>query len=325
MTIGLMTPSQAYRPFRYPFAYDFYKQQNRIHWLPEEVPMGEDVKDWATKLTDNEKNLVTQIFRLFTQSDIEVSNNYMDKYASLFKPTEIKMMLGSFAAMESVHIDAYSQLLDTLGLPEVEYSAFIQYSSMKDKVDYWHSFSVDNEVETARTLAVFSAFVEGMQLFASFAMLLNFPRFNKLKSMGQIVTWSVRDESLHCEGMIRLYHEYVRETGADLKKIEEIVRNDCEKLVDLEDAFIDQAFSLGPVEGMTPTDVKRYIRFIADWRMGQLGMKPIYLIESHPLPWLVPMLNGVEMANFFEQRATEYSKGATQGTWEDVFSRFDLR
>ena len=99
----------------------------------------------------------------------------------------------------------------------------------------------------------------------------------------------------------------------------------CQKTVRLEDAFIDLAFEQGPVPGMTAKEIKSYIRYIADWRLGQLGLKPIYMIEDHPLPWLAPLLNGVEHANFFETRATEYSKAATRGNWNEVWDSFDQR
>lgn len=323
--MSLLIPSTGYKPFRFPWAYDYWKIQQQVHWLPDEVPLSEDIKDWQGKLTEQERSLLTQIFRFFTQADVEVADNYMDKYSQVFKPTEIKMMLAAFSNMETVHIAAYSHLLDTIGMPEIEYQAFLKYKSMKDKHDFLHTFNVSSEYETARTLANFAAFVEGMQLFASFAMLMNFPRFNKMKGMGQIVSWSVRDESLHCEGMIRLFHEYVKEAGLNMKQLSDTIREDCEHMVKLEDAFIDQAFELGAVQGMEPRDVKRYIRYIADWRLGQLTLDPIYLIESHPLPWLAPLLNGVEHANFFEQRATEYSKGATRGSWSDVWSKFDIK
>ena len=250
---------------------------------------------------------------------------YHDKYGRVFKPTEVKMMLTAFSNMETVHIAAYSHLLDTIGMPENEYSAFLEYEEMADKHNYMQQFGVDNDEDIARTLAMFGAFTEGMQLFASFAMLMNFPRFNKMKGMGQIVSWSVRDESLHCEGIIRMFHEFVRERDCLTKAVKEDIIDICQKSVRLEDNFIDLAFEMGPVSGMTPKEIKKYIRYIADWRLGQLGLRPIYMIEEHPLPWLTPLLNGVEHANFFEQRATEYSKGATRGEWNDVWSSFDKR
>lgn len=322
--MSLLEPSIGYKPFRYPWAHNYWQIQQRLHWLPEEVPLGEDVRDWATKLDEPEKNLLTQIFRFFTQADIEVQDNYQDRLSQVFKPTEIKMMLTSFSNMETVHIAAYSHLLDTIGMPEAEYSAFMEYKAMKEKHDYLTQFNVNSPEETALTLAVFGGFVEGLQLFASFAMLMNFPRFNRMKGMGQIVSWSVRDESLHCEGIIRLYHEFIREQwGTSQPHIDARIREHLDALVLLEDAFIDQAFELGGVKGMEPQDIKNYIRFIGDWRLSQLGIKPIFGVTEHPLPWLSPLLNGVEHANFFETRATEYSKAATTGEWSDVWRNFD--
>ena len=313
---GLLTPSYSYKPFRYPWAYDFWKKQQQVHWVPEEVPLGEDCKDWAGKLTDGERNLLTQIFRFFTQSDVEVNDNYMERYARVFKPTEVKMMLSAFSNMETIHIAAYALLLETIGMPDTEFSAFLDYEAMRAKHDYMQTFGVENEGDILRTLAMFGAFTEGLQLFASFAMLLNFPRFNKMKGMGQIVSWSVRDESLHCEGMIKLFHAFAKETGGVTKTIADDIMENCRTVVSLEDRFIDLAFEAGEVQGMTPDDIKRYIRFIADWRLRQLELPPLYGISENPLPWLQSMLSGVEHANFFEARATEYSKAATRGQWQ---------
>jgi ribonucleoside-diphosphate reductase beta chain len=323
---GLLTPSYAYKPFRYPWAYDFWKRQQQIHWMPEEVPLGEDCKDWAGKLSDAERNLLTQIFRFFTQSDVEVNDNYMERYGRVFKPTEVKMMLSAFSNMETVHIAAYALLLETIGMPDAEFTAFLDLKAMRDKHDYMQRFGVETEADIARTLAMFGAFTEGLQLFASFAMLMNFPRFNKMKGMGQIVSWSVRDESLHCEGMIRLYHAFARETGCVTRKVADDIVECAATVVGLEDKFIDLAFEMGPVQGMTPADIKSYIRYIADWRLGQLELPALYGVAKHPLPWLTEILNGVEHANFFEARATEYSKGATRGDWHGangVWAAFD--
>lgn len=323
---GLMTPSHSYKPFRYPWAYDYWKLQQQVHWLPEEVPLGEDCKDWATKLNDGERNLLTQIFRFFTQSDVEVNDNYMERYARVFKPTEIKMMLSAFSNIETVHIAAYALLLETIGMPEHEFSAFLEYEEMAAKHEYMQTFGVDSHEDIARTLAMFGAFTEGLQLFASFAMLLNFPRHNKMKGMGQIVSWSVRDESLHCEGMIKMFHAFTKETGCLTQSVKDDIVESCRTVVNLEDRFIDLAFEMGPVEGMTPNDIKAYIRYIADWRLTQLELPKLFGIEKHPLPWLTEILNGVEHANFFEARATEYSKAATLGEWhgeDGAWSHFD--
>lgn len=180
---------------------------------------------------------------------------------------------------------------------------------MREKADCMHSFGVGTVADVLRTLAMFGAFTEGMALFASFAMLLNFPRHNKMKGMGQIVTWSVRDDILDV----------------------------CRTMVGLEERFIELAFGLGAVEGMTPEDIRAYVHYIADWRLTQLRLPTLYgyfkpvdggyePVKPHLLPWLVEILNGVEHANFFEQRATEYSNGATSGQWDGtdgVWAAFD--
>ena len=319
----LLTENPVYKPFRYPWAYDAWLTQQRVHWLPEEVPLADDVKDWHKNLTPSEHNLLTQIFRFFTQADVEVNNCYMKQYSQVFKPTEVLMMLSAFSNIETIHIAAYSHLLDTVGMPEVEYTAFLKYKEMKDKYDFMHGFSVDSKHNIAKTLAAFGAFTEGLQLFASFAILLNFPRFNKMKGMGQIITWSVRDESLHCESIIKLFRTFVQENPEIWT--EELRRDlylTCATIVDHEDAFIDLAFELGAIEGLTGEEVKRYIRYIADRRLGQLGLTPLFHVEKNPLPWLDEMLNAVEHANFFENRSTEYSKASTIGSWEDAFAEF---
>jgi len=318
--MSLLNADPIYKPFQYPWAYDAWLTQQRVHWLPEEVPLADDVKDWHNKLSDAERNLLTQIFRFFTQSDVEVNNCYMKNYSRVFQPTEIQMMLAAFSNIETIHIAAYSHLLDTLGMPEDEYQAFLKYKEMKDKYDYMQQWGVETKEDIAKTLAVFGAFTEGLQLFASFAILMNFPRFNKMKGMGQIVSWSVRDESLHTASIIRLFRTFIKENNEVWnEKLQHDLYVNCSTVVNHEDAFIDLAFELGGVEGIDADGVKSYIRYIADRRLMQLGLQPMHHIEKNPFPWLDEMLNGVEHANFFENRATEYSKAATRGTWDEAF------
>lgn len=318
---NLLTPSEAFKPFRYPWAYDAWLTQQRVHWLPEEIPLGDDVRDWNNVLTAPEKNLVTQIFRMFTQSDVEVENAYIDLYMPRFKPTEVRMMLSAFTNIETIHMAAYSHLLDTIGMPETEYSAFLEYKEMAAKHEFLKGFSMQNHHSTALAMAVFAGFTEGLQLFASFAILLNFPRNNLMKGMGQVVSWSVRDESLHVDSIARLFHTYMQEFGheIDRARLTLAIHAACVSVVENEDRFIDLAFEMGPVNGLTADLVKQYIRFIANRRLRQLGMKEIYRVDSNPLPWVDEMTNAVEHTNFFENRATEYSRAASQGTWDEAF------
>lgn len=322
--MSLLDAKPIYKPFDYPWAYEAWHIQQKIHWLPEEVQLSDDVKDWKRNLSAGEKHLLTQIFRFFTQADIEVNNCYMKHYAKVFQPTEVQMMLAAFSNMETVHIAAYSYLLDTIGMPETEYQAFLKYKEMKDKYDYMHKFNTDSKKGIAITLAVFGAFTEGLQLFSSFAILLNFQRFNKMKGMGQIVTWSVRDETLHTNSIIRLFKTFIQENPEIWsEEVRSELYEACATIVHFEDAFIDLAFEVGDIEGLTARQVKQYIRYIADRRLMQLGLKEIYMVDQNPLPWLDEILNGVEHANFFENRVTEYTKAATTGSWEEAFEGMD--
>lgn len=317
----LLQERHVYKPFLYPWCYEAWLTQQRLHWLPEEVPLAEDVRDWKKKLTPAEKNLMTQIFRFFTQADVEVNNCYMKHYSQVFGPVEVQMMLSAFSNIETIHIAAYSHLLDTIGMPEIEYQAFLKYKEMKDKYEYMQNASMKTRRDIAKTMALFGGFTEGIQLFASFAILMNFPRFNKMKGMGQIVTWSVRDETLHCLSILRLFKTFIDENPDiwDDGLRSEIVQS-CRDIIEIEDGFIDLAFEMGGVEGLEAQEVKNYIRWIADRRLQQLTLDPIYNIEKNPLPWMDEMLNGAEHANFFENRSTEYSRAATEGSWEDVFA-----
>lgn len=326
--MSLFEKRDYYKPFEYPWAFEAYHTQQKVHWLPEEVPLADDVKDWNKKLTKKEKNLLTQIFRFFTQADLDIASGYLDKYIPVFQPPEIRMMLSAFAAMEATHIHAYSLLLDTVGMPETEYKAFAEYSEMAEKHDYLDTVdpALSNERvrEIAKTLAVYSAFGEGMQLFSSFAILLNFARYNKMKGMCQIVTWSIRDESLHVESMIKLFHAFIDENKKIWKNdLKAEIYQAALDMVALEDKFIDLAFKQGGIEGLEKDEVKQYIRYIADRRLLQLGLKTKFKVKENPLPWLDWILNGVEHTNFFENRATEYSKGALTGSWEEVWEDYD--
>lgn len=322
--MSLFKKSKSYKPFKYPWAFEAYEKMQQIHWLPSEVPFQEDVHDWNTKLVAKEQNLLTQLFRFFTKGDEDIGHGYIDKYQTTFKPTEVRMMLSAFTTSECNHIHSYSQLIDTLGLPEAEYAAFAEFAEMREKHDYMFADRTLNgdgsersELERlALDVAVFSAFGEGMQLFSSFAVLLSFKRRGLMKGMSTIVEWSLRDESHHVECMIKLFHTMIKENPKVwTKALKAAIKQTAEEMVVLEDKFIDLMFSMGEIDGVTSAEVKTYIRYIADRRMIQLGLKPIYGVKDNPLDWIDEMMTAHTHTNFFEGRATEYSKGGVIG-WD---------
>jgi ribonucleoside-diphosphate reductase beta chain len=314
----------SFKPFNYPWAYDAWLKHEQSHWLHTEVPMMEDVKDWKKKLTSEEKQFLTHIFRFFTQGDIDVAGGYVKNYLPYFPQPEVRMMLLGFAAREALHVAAYSHLIETLGLPETTYNEFLEYQEMKDKHDYVLDISSQNSdrASTATHIAVFSAFTEGMQLFSSFIMLLNFQRNGKMKGMGQIIAWSIVDETLHAESMIKLFRTYIEENkeiwNDDLKSR---IYSIAEKMVELEDKFIDLAFGINPMNNLTAAEVKQYIRYITDRRLISLGLRGIMKVKKNPLPWVEEMINAPTHTNFFENKATDYAKGALSGDWNDVWGK----
>jgi len=319
---NLLNERSYFKPFNYPWAYDAWLKHEQSHWLHTEVPMIEDVNDWKKRLTDGEKHFLTNIFRFFTQGDIDVAGGYVKNYLPYFPQPEIRMMLMGFAAREALHVAAYSHLIETLGMPESTYQEFLEYDSMRAKHDYFTDLSNSNGTpeSVATNIAAFSAFTEGMQLFSSFIMLLNFPRHGKMKGMGQIVTWSIVDETQHAESMIKLFRAYVEE-NRDIwnDELKSSIYTIAEKMVELEDKFIELSFSMGEMEDLTQEDVKKYIRYICDRRLISLGMKGIFKVKKNPLPWVEEMINAPTHTNFFENRATDYAKGALSGSWENVW------
>ena len=320
--LKLTDDRSCFRPFSYDWAYEAWLQHEQAHWLHTEIPMLEDVKDWKNNISEKEKHFLTQIFRFFTQGDLDVAGGYVNNFLPIFKQPEIRMMLLGFAAREALHVAAYSHLIETLGMPESTYSEFNEYAEMKEKHDYVNSFSNDDENTIAQKIAVFSAFTEGMQLFSSFIMLLNFPRHGKMKGMGQIISWSIIDEGLHTESMIKLFRTFIEENRHIWKdELKSQIYIIASKMVELEYKFIDLAFSMGQMENLTADDVKKYIRYIADRRLISLGLKGIFKIKKNPLPWVEEMINAPIHGNFFENRVTDYAKGALTGTWGDVWAQ----
>jgi len=312
----LLEESQTYKPFQYAWAVEAAIDHEKIHWGEWEAKLQEDVAQWqGGKLSAQEKHHITQILKLFTQSDVAVGRNYLEYYIPKFKNNEIRAMLSSFANREFVHQRSYALLNDTLGFPEDEFSAFLEYKVMKDKVDFMGDIDMHSHAGTGLAIAR-SVMNEGMSLFSAFIMLLNYQRYGKMKGMCEIVEWSIRDETMHTEGMVKLFREFCDEhpkivTDEFKKQIYDMFRMG----VTLEDKVIDNAFEMGEVEGLTAHDVKQYIRYLADRRLIQLGLKGNWKVKENPLDWLEWVLNGASHKNFFEGTVTDYNSDGMEGEW----------
>lgn len=308
--------SKTYKPFKYPWAVELAQKHEKVHWIEDEISLEDDVTDWKRdRISPCEKQFITQVLRLFTQSDVSVGQYYYDKFIPQFKNNEIRNMLGSFAAREAIHQRAYALLNDSLGLPEGDYSVFLEYDEMRKKME----FMLDADTGTRAGLGygiAKAAFNEGVSLFASFIMLLNFQRRGFMRGMGKVVEWSIRDETLHVEGVSKLFREYCQEhpkivTDEFKKSIYE-----CAKAcVKIEDKFIDLVYKDCNIEGLTADKVKQYIRYLTDRRLIQLGLKGNFKVKTNPIPWAEYIINAPTHDNFFEARSTSYEIGGLTGNW----------
>jgi len=320
--MSLLTPRPTYAPFEYPQAYKYWELQQQSHWLHTEIAMATDINDWKIKLTETEKHVIGHILKGFTQSEVFIQEYWGQMVGKWFKKPEIQMMAATFSAFESIHAVSYAYLNQSLGLED--FDSFLHEPTAKAKIDRLITTKGKTKEEIARSLAIFSAFNEGVNLFSSFAILLNFSRFNKLKGVGQIISFSIKDESLHSDAGCWIFRTLVEEFPEILTDDLKAQIYDAARLtVELEDAFINKAFEMGPVEGIDAHDLKAFIRFRTNTKLNDLGLKKIWKnIDKNAIErmaWFDIMSAGVKHADFFAARVTDYAKGTMDFStiWSD--------
>ena len=307
-----------YKPFEYQTAFEFYKDQHRAHWLADEVPLSSDLNDWKIKLSESEKNLIGNILKSFAQTETYVNDYWATKVAVWFPKHEIKAMACAFADFESIHAEAYARLNEELGLDD--FQAFMEDEEAKAKIDRLVELPGDTLREKALSLAIFSAFTEGVNLFSSFAILMSFQLRNLMKGTGQIVEWSVRDESLHSKAGCWLFRTMLEEMPELKEGMESQIYDACDISVKLEFDFIDKAFEMGEIEGLNINQLKNFIKERANQKLIELGYNPLYndidpnLLKS--MEWFGHLTSGKTHQDFFAGRVTDYSKSTAD--WSDL-------
>ncbi|WGH49935.1 ribonucleotide reductase [Pseudoalteromonas phage vB_PtuP_Slicky01] len=326
--MSLFEANKTYKPFSYPWAMDLAEHHEKIHWGRWEADLSEDLKDWkSNKIGPADKDFITQVLRLFTQMDSQVANNYIDYLLPKFKNNEIRNMYLSFGNREGEHQRAYALLNDTLGLPDSEYSKFLEYKEMSDKIDFMQDVDVHSISGTVLALANM-ILSEGVSVFGPFAMLLNYQNkpYGIMKGMCTVVEWSIRDESEHVKGHSLVFRQVIKEhprvVTDELKaKIYDMAR----KVYELESKFIDLAYREGGPSNLKKEDVKQYIRYLIDRRLIQMGLKGNFNEKKNPLKWLDWTVSGASLDNFFEKKVTEYSQEGLLGSswgYEKAFTNW---
>lgn len=303
----------AFKPFEYQWAYDYWFQQQNAHWLHTEINMQKDIKDWNEELTDVEKATIGEILKGFAQTETAVEDYWSGYIPKWFPKPEIKMMAVTFGAFETIHATAYSYLNDTLGLDDFE--AFMDDDATMERLDQLINIPENaSPFQKAVSLAVFSAFAEGVSLFSQFAILLSFRKKNLLTGIGQQMIFSCRDESLHSEAGCKLFREYASEEFEDYdNNAIKLAIVDASKLfLQKEYDYIDSIFRHGELETISKDQIKNFLRDRMNRKLIELGITHVkYDVDDQLLQemdWFYHMISGEQQTDFFANRETGYAK-----------------
>ena len=320
---NITKPRLIYKPFEYQEAADYWLKQQQAHWLHTEVPMMSDLADWNSNLNKTEKNIIGSILKGFAQTETVVNDYWSGLVTKWFRKPEIIMMATTFGAFETIHAEAYSLLNETLGLDN--FDEFLEDEATMAKIqnlmDARDSFQGETDWhEVAKSLAIFSAFTEGVNLFSSFAVLLSFKMRNKLKGVGQIVEWSIRDESMHSEAGCWLFRTLIKENPKlKTQELEAAINEAALLSLKLELDFINKVYELGDLEGCSKYDLEHFIKNRVNTKLGDLGYKSIIsnvdMTAVERMKWFDHLSAGKQHTDFFANRVTNYSKGHL--TWDE--------
>jgi len=313
-----------YKPFEYPIYYnEGWLKQAQAFWLHTEIPMSGDVKDWNEKLTDAEKNLVGNILLGFAQTECAVSDYWTQKVVSWFPKHEIQQMAMMFGSQETIHAVAYSYLNETLGLENFE--AFLHEEATADRFDNLVAYDGTDLRGIGRSLAIFSAFAEGVSLYSAFAVLYSFQLRNLLKGIGQQMKWSVRDESLHSRMGCQLFRHMCDEVPDLKNECKEDIYSAAKIMLELEEKYIDKMFEMGDIENLSSYDLKQFIRKRTNEKLAELGYTDKRRFFSYDegaaenLDWFYHLTGGHTHTDFFAIRPTDYSKANENEDFEDIW------
>ena len=322
--MGLFDERVAYKPFDYPEYYtEGWLKQAQAFWLHTEISMQSDIKDWNERLDKKEKNLVGNILLGFAQTECAVSDYWTQKVVSWFPKHEIRQMAMMFGSQETVHAVAYSYLNETLKLED--YEAFLHEPATARRFDNLVAYDGTSSVGIGTSLAIFSAFAEGVSLYSAFAVLYSFQLRNLLKGIGQQMKWSVRDESLHSKMGCQLFRHMCQEDENLLAECREDVVKAAETMVKLEENYIDKMFEMGDIEGIKAIDLKQFIKKRANEKLVELGYVDLGSYFAYDtkaasnLDWFYHLTGGVTHTDFFAIRPTDYSKANEGEDFEDIW------
>ena len=288
-------------PLKYHDIWDMYKQAEMSFWTAEEIDLAQDLTDWNEKLNDSEKHFIKMVLAFFAASDGIVNENLAENFLKEVQYPEAKSFYGFQIAMENVHSETYSLLIDTYIKDSVEkdrlFHAIDNFPSIKEKAD-WALKWIASESFDERLIAF--AAVEGIFFSGSFCSIFWLKKRGLMPGLSFSNELISRDEGLHCQFACLLHNRYIKDKVSE-ERIKEII---C-SAVDIERTFITESLPVSLI-GMNSKLMEQYIEFTADFWLQALGCQKVYNVEN-PFDFM-DMISLQGKTNFFEKRVAEYQK-----------------
>lgn len=311
-------------PFKHKWAWEKYLAQCANHWMPQEVNMQRDIELWKSPngLTDDERRLVKRNLGFFVTADSLAANNIvLGTYRQITSP-ECRQFLLRQAFDEAIHTHAYQYIVESLGLDEGEvFNAYNEVDSIRDKDEFLIPFiniltdpsfktgTLETDQQLLRSIIVFACIMEGLFFYVGFVQILALGRQNKMTGAAEQYQYILRDESMHCNFGIDLINTIKMENPQLwTEEFKTEIYGLFKRGVELEYAYAEDTMPRG-VLGLNASQFKEYLRFIANRRLQQIGLEPMFPGVTNPFPWMSEMIDLKKEKNFFETRVTEYQTG----------------
>ena len=320
--IGKVSPKNFnLHPSLYPWARKLYDQAIANTWYPHEIPLKEDLEDWAN-MTDDEKYAVEFVMSFFNPTELLVNRVLALGVYPYLKSAECHLYLAKQMWEEANHCVAFEYVLETFPLDRSKiYEMHIQTPSMKAKEDFVNKYidrmtqehydieTMDGKKDFIRNLIAYNIIMEGIWFYSGFMVILSFRQRNKLRNLGSMINWVLRDESLHLKFGINLVLSILEEnselvSGEFAREIKDIIIEG----VNLEINYNKDLFPRG-ILGLNADYVNQYVQYVADRRMEELGFTPYYN-STNPAKWMSTATDVYELVNFFETPNTSYEVNA---------------
>ncbi len=318
MLIGKAQPEDMnLHPIRYQWAYDLYQQAVRNTWFPHEIALKEDLEDW-NKMTSDERHAVTFLMAFFNPAELIVNRSIALGMYPYIKAPEAHLYLAKVMWEEANHCVAFEYVLQTFPLDrEKVFNIHLETPSMKAKEDYILKYlkrmtemilpieTMEGKKDFVRNLVATNIVMEGIWFYSGFMVALSFRQRNQLRNFGSLITWVLRDESLHLKFGINLVHTALEE-NPDLLTAEfaNEIRDIIIEGVELETRYNKDLFPRG-ILGLNADYVNQYVQYVTDRRLEELGL-PKHYNAKNPAKWMSTATDVFELVNFFEAQNTSY-------------------